>query len=436
MWVRVVSLLLGVAILASCSFGRPTTIKVTQTPSDVSITATQVPPTQVPTATPIPLPTSTTIPIDTTIRIRVIAADTDSYQPLVAIIERAALDIDLDVVVDIRSPDGALALHQGVITGDVVDLWLANSFDLWQLAQIGAVSAAPITSDVPLYPFATQGMAVAPVQGIAPLAAQNYLIGIYNTEILSSAPTTTTQLQAMPGLLIRPRYRMAYAWAEGRWFDEIMQQMTATTVITDGVQTIDRDATITAVQTLVDLRSLGPRGATSYIESITDFLYSRVPYTLDGDAALRRYGVLSETLLLDYALPPLITASDTLWLPDVDVVYAAVPAEITPTRRTQVLALIQQLQKREVQGALFREMRWIPVRNDVLPTLTDDRLAIVLNQVGQLVDAQRYDEAIICRWDSYEQVLPFALLKVWRIDAVVTALESALATCPVVEDAP
>lgn len=429
MWLRVVSILCGMW-LVGCSFGRPAVVIPTATA--VQATAVVVPTvtTTAPTATTVPSATATPMPVDTTLRVRVIAADSVSYAPMIAIIERAAQAIDADVVVDVRSPDGTLTLQQGYFSDDMVDIWVAGAADMWQLSQVGAVSAAPITTDVPSYPFVAQAMRNAIGGGIAPIAAKNYLISIYNTEILSSAPSTTDQLLSMPGLLIRPRYRMAYPWAEGRWFDSIMQELQATTVLSDGVQSIDADASTRAMQTLVDLRDIGPRDVTSYVEATTDFLYSRVPYTLDGDAALRRYQVLSETLLLDYALPPLISASNTMWLPPVDVVYAVVPANINAERRSQVLQLVQQLQRREAQDALYEQMRWIPIRNDVLPTKVDDRLASVLDQVGQLADAQLYDDATICRWDSYEQVLPYALLNVWKVSAAVDALQDLVKACP------
>lgn len=430
MWQRVAILLCGLVVMG-CSFGRPAVVVPTVTPQLTATLAQTTVVAQVSTATPQPSRTATQIPVDTTLRVRVVAADTASYAPLVTIIEESARVTGLDVAVDVRSPDGTLTLQQGYVADDIVDVWIAGAIDVWQLERVGAISAAPVTTDIPSYPFVAQAMRDMPGRGVAPIAAQNYLISIYNTEILSAAPATTDQLISMPGLLMRPRYRMAYPWAEGRWFDAMMQELQATTVLSTGVQAIDVDATTAAMQTLVELRSLGPRDATSYIEATTDFLYSRVPYTLDGDAALRRYSVLSETLLLDYALPPIISASDTVWLPPIDVVYAVVPADITANRRAQILRLIQQLQRRETQQELYNQMRWIPVRNDVLPSKGDDRLAIILDQVGNLVDAQTYDDAMICRWDSYEQVLPYALLKVWRISVAVEALQNVVEACPV-----
>lgn len=415
--------------LVGCSFGRPVTEQLT--PTRVVLTPTLPVPTLIPTATAQPVATATAMPELTTLRVRIVSADSAGHAPLMSIIEKAAANVGLDVNVDVRSPDGALALQQGVLAGDVVDVWVAGAVDVWQLDQRDALSTAPITSDFAAYPFVAQGISMFGNRGVAPIAAQNYFISIYNTEILSSAPPTTSALQSMPGLLLRPRYQMAFPWAEGRWFDGIMEQLQATTVLTDGKQALNTDATTNAMQTLVDLRNLGPNDVTSYVESTTDFLYSRVPYTLDGDAALRRYAVFSDTLLLDYALPPLIDASSTMWLPGVDVVYAAIPADIDANRRTQVLQLIRQLQRRDVQLAMFADMRWIPARNDVLTSLPDDRLAVVLDQVGTIANAQRYSDAVVCRWDAYEQVLPYALLNIWRIRDAVEQLSVLLADCPV-----
>lgn len=429
MWFVVVLMM-----LSGCSFGRPATSRQTSTPVVSSPTTVVVTPSAVPSSTPLPAATQTPLPAMTTLRVRIIAADAQSYAPMTEIIERAATAAGLDVVVDIRSPDGALALQQDLLPNDVVDVWIANAIEVWQLDQRGAISTAPITSDIPNYPFANDGLADFVNRGVAPIAAQNYFIGIYNTEILRSAPTTVNQLQSMPGLLVRPRYLMAFPWAEGRWFDAMMQEFGATSVLTDGVQSVESDAAVQALQTLVDLRNLGPNDATTYQISTTDFLYSRVPYTIDGDAALRRFAVFSDTLLLDYALPPVFDATETIWLPDVDVVYAVVPSDVATERRAQVLQLINQLQRTEIQRALYTQMRFIPVRSDVLPTQQEDPLARVLDQVAQFAGAQRYDDAVVCRWDSYERVLPFALLNMWRVSAAVDSLKEFLSECPPVDD--
>ncbi len=428
--------LVMLVILSSCSFGRPAQPQTTTTPHIVPSASpynTQTPIASSP--TPMPVPTSTLDEVQP-ITIRVIAPDTSSYEPMITILNSVAADANIDVVVDIRTPDGAFALQQGVLPDDRVDLWVASSYDLWQLIQLDAVSQEPIANDVPLYASLVQRQTFHAMYGIAPIAMQNYFIGIYNTDILSQAPTTLSQLQSMPGLVIRPRYRVAHAWAEGRWFDALMQQFDATRVLTDGVQSIDSDATTAAMQTVVDLRSLGPRDVTSYVESTTDFYNSRVPFTLDGDAALRRYNVISDSLILDYTLPPVIDSTNTTWLPAVDVMYAIIPANVRDERRADVVTLIRGLLARDVQRSLFSSMRMIPARNDVLSQITDDRLATVLHEVAQQAEVQRYDDATICRWDAYEQVLPFALLKIWRVPVAVESLADLVAKCPPISTAP
>ncbi|MBM4412335.1 MAG: extracellular solute-binding protein [Chloroflexi bacterium] len=423
-------------LVSSCSFGRPAQPAKTATPSTVPSASPNVTQTSI-ASSPTPIPaTDTPVPDVRPLKIRIIAPDTSTYTQMVEIIGTSAMNSDIDVDVDVRSPDGALALQQGVLPDDRVDVWIANSYDLWQLVQINAVSRRSIASDVPMYASLEQRKAFHDMYGIAPIALNNYFIGIYNTDILTQAPTSLTQLQNMPGLVIRPRYRVAHAWAEGRWFDAMMNQFDATSVLTNGIQAIDTESTIAAMQTLVDLRALGPRDVTSYAESTTDFYNSRVPFTLDGDAALRRYNVISDSLILDYTLPPLIESTDSSWLPAVDVVYAIIPENVQDERREQAVELIRSLRTRDVQQAIFQSMRMIPVRNDVLSQLTDDRLATVLHEVAQQADVQWYDDATVCRWDAYEQVLPFALLKIWRVPVAVESLAELVAACPPVSTAP
>ena len=116
--------------------------------------------------------------------------------------------------------------------------------------------------------------------------------------------------------------------------------------------------------------------------------------------------------------------------------YAIIPANVRDERRADVVTLIRGLLARDVQRSLFSSMRMIPARNDVLSQITDDRLATVLHEVAQQAEVQRYDDATICRWDAYEQVLPFALLKIWRVPVAVESLADLVAKCPPISTAP
>jgi hypothetical protein len=45
------------------------------------------------------------------------------------------------------------------------------------------------------------------------------------------------------------------------------------------------------------------------------------------------------------------------------------------------------------------------------------------------LSAQVYTPALICRWDAYESILPFVLLREMRIDDGVRAMMLAIEAC-------
>jgi hypothetical protein len=64
---------------------------------------------------------------------------------------------------------------------------------------------------------------------------------------------------------------------------------------------------LTALQSLVDLRTRQRRDATTDLESTTDFVNWRVPFTIDGDAAIRRYERHPDQLTVHFAPASLST---------------------------------------------------------------------------------------------------------------------------------
>jgi hypothetical protein len=183
--------------------------------------------------------------------------------------------------------------------------------------------------------------------------------------------------------------------------------------------------------TYTSLRTLGPRDATSYQESIVDFINWRVPYTLDGDAAIRRYAVYSPTLTLSYALPPVYAVAGLPLQPPVDVVSFIRSVHERPGAREAYNTLLNALRDRPAQQQMLTDLRWIPLSAQIFYGADSEAYpeAAILAAIAPQLSAQVYTPTLICRWDAYESILPFVLLREMRIENGVSAIRSAIEAC-------
>jgi len=428
MWQRIVLSGLCLVLLACASPLAPQatpTLPATATPLPAS--ATPVPSATAIAATATALPASAQRPL----HFQIINADAMDATPLVQIIERNAAMLGIDVLVSVRSPDGVYALVQAGLHDETVDAWIGHEYDVTQLQALGAIAqtpAPPLT--VPHAPLFDEAVQPYTAQAVVPLAARNYLVSIVNTELLASAPLSTADMMGIGSRQLgRTRYRMAYSWPEGRWFATMLDKIGATQTFTDSASLLDSDLATIALQSLTELRTLGPREATTYVEATTDFIWYRVPYTLDTDVAIRRYEVYSDTLPISVAPPPIYTASGTSFLAPVDVVYGITTAWVRTDKEADLNRLLAQLQSPSAQADIVTQLRWLPVNTDAAGLLRDDPVWPALQSFLMDVRPQRYDALTICRWDVYESILPFVLLGDMRVSQGVESINARLPQC-------
>jgi hypothetical protein len=377
------------------------------------------------TATPEPTP------VQRPLHLQIINADAMDATPLVQIVERNAAMLGIEVLVSVRSPDGVYALVQAGLRDETVDAWIGHEYDLTQLQALNAIAqtpAPPLT--VPHAPLFDEALQTHASLGVVPLAARNYLVSIVNTELLASAPASTAEMMGIGARQLgRTRYRMAFSWPEGRWFATMLDSIGATQTLTSSASLLDPELATIALQSLAELRTLGPRDATTYVEATTDFIWYRVPYTLDTDVAIRRYETYSDTLPIAVAAPPLYTASGARLLAPVDVVYGIKSAWMRADKAVDLDRLLGQLQSQSAQADMVKQLRWLPVNGDAASLLRDDAIWPVLQSFIMDVRPQRYDALTICRWDVYESILPFVLLGDMSVSQGVESMNERLPQC-------
>ncbi len=395
------------------------------------------------TATPVPTPIAVVaVPTGTPqgvtgsaanpLRIRIIQSDLNSDASLKRIIEEASERADVPVNVDVHTADGAYALAQDAELSQSFDAWIGTEYDVAQLRLGNSIATDVVPIDEAMYGYARQVIGQHPQLAIHPLAARNYLIGMGNTDLLQPIPISTEEiLRIGRNTRGRTRYDMAFAWAEGRWFDAFVALIEPATTSTIASQPPSEETLRQVLGTYTSLRTLGPRAATSYQESIVDFINWRVPYTLDGDAAIRRYAVYSPTLTLSFALPPVYSAVGMPINPPVDVVSFIRAANERPGARDAFNTLLNTLRDRPAQQQLLTALRWIPLSAQAfngVDTATYPEVTI-LAAIAPQISAQAYTPALICRWDAYESILPFVLLREMRVEEGVSAMRRAIEAC-------
>lgn len=424
---RFVSLVVCAVFLSTCTV--PAVVLPTVIPSGTSTRV--VTPSITETTTPVPV-TPTMPAKQGPLVVRIIQSDANSVQPLVDVITQTAALYQLPVQVDVRSPDGTYALAATTAIADDVDVWIGSEYDVQQLARLQVVAATAPGITVPHFAYIDDAIKRNLALAVMPIALRNYLVSMGNATYLDTLPDTTADLMGISGFIRgRVRYKMAFSWAEGRWFDMLINQLRPNAVLTSSDEALPDDVLLTALTSLYELRTLGPRDATTYVDATSDFINWYVPYTIDGDAAIRRYEKYRDNLELRFAAPPVYAATGERLMPAVDTVYAIISTASDTSRRQKVESFVQALQQTPVQQTIFRSMRWIPINRAVYDAgdLDDDPLYVVLQPFIPVLTTQRYTDAIICRWDAYEKVLPLVLLDTIRLQAGVDAMNNALHEC-------
>jgi hypothetical protein len=394
-----------------------------------------VPPTALPTATQSPVTPIAVVAKgspENPFRIRIIQSDLNSSTILKEIIEEAAQQMGIALLVDVHSADGAYALAQMQDTAVSVDAWIGTDYDVAQLDQYNAIAPGNAAATPQMFPFVAESIATHPQLAVYPLAAKNYLIGISNAELLPELPESTASLMTIDRRTLgRTRYDMAFAWAEGRWFDALVTLLDPAATIPAPTQPPNPEALQQALTSLTELRTLGPREATSYQEAVTDFVNWRVQFTLDGDAAIRRYEQYSQTLSLAYAPAPLYSITETPLSPPIDVVSIILAPSADVPSSAQLSEFITFLQSNTVQAALITRLHWVPLTPHVFSQIdiTNNPANTVVQSIAPTLRAQSYSAATLCRWDAYEAVLPFVLLREQSVAAGEAAMSNAIQAC-------
>jgi len=307
-------------------------------------------------------------------------------------------DIRADALADLPPPD--------LIWGTQDELGLLQPDDMLQPANEGLADNAMLPATV----------AGATLQGRrwgTPLAAQGYLLLLYNRKLVGSPPRTTDELISQARALTRgDTYGLVSAWAEPRWFAAWLHGFGGAALTADGRPSLDTPQTIAALNLLKELRVAGPPPPSTYVEGVSVFRQGRAAFAIDGDWSLDGYRDYTDTLDLGIAPLPIVPATQKVAMPALGGIYLMYSRALDGPRLQQAQALARALAAPEAQVRIARELRLLPALRTVLadPAVTGD--PVLAAAAAQATGAPGLPPiaALRCAWDAIAAELPPVLL--------------------------
>jgi len=389
------------------------------------VVPTPIPVAPRPTAAPTAAPRPTAAPAVTTVAqpiappsALVLWAVVEDWQlePLRRLIADLSQPVGAEVVVIKKSADGLLAdiradALAGLPSPDLVwgtqdELGLLQGDDMLQ-------PAAESLAENALLPATVAGATLQGRRWGTPLAAQGYLLLLYNRKLVGSPPRTSDELISRARALTRgDTYGLVAAWAEPRWFSAWLHGFGGAALTADGRPSLDMPQTIAALDLLKELRTAGPPPPSTYLDGVKLFREGHAAFAIDGDWSLAGYREYTATLDLGIAPLPIIPATQKIAAPALGGVYLMYSRALDGPRLDQAQALARALAAPDAQARIARELRLLPALRTALatPAVTGD--PALAAAAAQAADASGLPPiaALRCAWDAIAAELPPLLL--------------------------
>jgi arabinogalactan oligomer/maltooligosaccharide transport system substrate-binding protein len=401
-------------LLAAC--GQSGAVPPTPAPAPTvapTTLATPLPsPTAPPTATPPPTPTPAPEPLTMWV-----AADEAHRDALTRLLTDAAAGTGVPVRIMSGSPDAMIArLRVDQLDGrPPPDLIWGNGNDLAILRTMGLIQATRrMASPNDTLPAVITGATADGQQWGEPVAAQGFLLLLYNRKLVEYPPRTVDSLIATARAATGGnRVGLVAGWTEARWFALWLDMSGGTMLDADGMPQLDTPAVIAALDLLRTVRRYGPTPPSTYDEGARLFRRGGAALAIDGDWALESYRGLTETLELGIAPLPLTSRGTPATAP-LTGVYLMYGAALDASRLAQAEALAQTLREPAWQARIARDTGMLPASIAALsdPAVTDDPALAAAAQYARNAPGIPPDRPIRCAWDAIEAALsPFLLGK-------------------------
>jgi ABC-type glycerol-3-phosphate transport system substrate-binding protein len=333
----------------------------------------------------------------------------DALRRLVADLSRP---IGAEVVVVGKSADGVLAdVRANALAGlPPPDLVWGTQDELALLREDELLQpAGDDLADDTFLPAVVVGATADSQRWGTPVAAQGYLLLLYNRKLADAPPRTTDELIARSRQLTGGgTYGLVSAWAEPRWFTAWLHGFGGTALDPNGAPTLDTPQSIAALDLLRELRGSGPPPPSTYADGVRLFRRGNAAFAIDGDWSLERYRAAAETLDLGIAPMPVVPATGQPATSTMGGIYLMYNRALEGSRLDQARALGRALAQPQSQARIARDLHRLPALRSALadPAVASDAALAAAAAQAENAEGLPPTQGLRCAWDAIRTALP------------------------------
>jgi maltose-binding protein MalE len=364
-----------------------------------------------------------------------VAADERHAEALRLLLADIARQAGADIDVMIKDAAGmVLDARVAVLTNEPLpDLYWGTQDDLAALNREGLLQPAiGQFAEDDLLPAAVAGATVDGQRWGTPIAAQGFLLLLYNRRLADAAPATSDELIARTRALSgADRYGIVAGWAEPRWLAAWYSGAGGTLTDNAGQPALDTPAMVAALNLLKELRVAGPPQPSTYAAGARLFGEGQAAFAIDGDWAIDGYRQYSSTLDLAFAPMPRVSATGRIAAPPLTGLYLMYSKEMREEQRRQALGLAEALIRPDTQARIARELTVLPARRSLLtdPVVTQDPvLAAAAAQTDGAIGLPA-TPGLRCAWQAIGTALPAVLTGETTPEAAAAQMQANAVNC-------
>ena len=265
-----------------------------------------------------------------------------------------------------------------------------------------------------------------------PVAAQGYLLLLYNRKLADSPPQTTDQLIARSRQLTGGgRFGLVAGWAEPRWFTAWLNGFGGAALDPGGTPTLDTPQTVSALYLLRELRAGGPPPPSSYQDGVRLFRRGEAALAIDGDWSLPSYRAYSETLDLGVAPMPVVPATGRPATSSMGGIYLMYNLALRGQRLGQALALGRALAQPASQARIAGELGRLPALRASLADPAVAANAALAAAAAQAAQAPGLPptRGLRCAWDAIQDQLAPVILGDQTAEEAARSMQARAEAC-------
>ncbi|NWF80371.1 MAG: extracellular solute-binding protein [Chloroflexi bacterium] len=408
--VRVLPLLFAVLALAGCAGLLPATPTPAIAPSPTPVATTPAP-TPAAVVTPVPPSATPALPALTLW----VAEEGPALELVRELASAFATETGIPITVLARPADGLrLSLATAELLGEAPpDLLWGDQEALAGLRADGRIQPVGLPAPADTLPALRTAASADNVLWGVPLSAQGALLLLYNRTLVDAAPATSDEL------IVRSRAAttsqvagMVAAWDEARWLLPWLYAFGGAPLSPDG-QTISLETPelVAALGLLRELYVAAPTDDAGYRRGQRLFAQGYAAFALDGDWAVQRYRMVSDTLELGIAPLPLVPATGRPALAPLGGSFLLFHRDLAGEARTRARAFATWLLEPAIQARLARGLGRLPARSGVLASsdLTADPALAAAAAGATLAPGLPPTQAARCMLDAIDVWLPNVL---------------------------